>query len=147
AMWEVWMPLMLLGSLAMLSNSIEVDDEKANIYYVSAIGGWYLLSRFGFLVLGPLGLGMNPNAAVTTAWILTALVLLALGFAADRIQLRLASFAVLFSTVLKIVFVDLAKTDQAIKVVILMLLGLVMLGGGYWYIHHRPGAGPQAPAT
>lgn len=94
------------------------------------------LGRLGFMQLtGPLG--MTENVAWTTLLIVLSLAFMALGFLRDLSPLRYASFFGLAATVAKVLLIDLAETSSVVRVVILMILGLVLIGGGYVYIWQR----------
>ncbi len=116
------------------------ENDQAFGYYAISGAAWFYLSRLGILMLIGSPVGMNLNPAVTVAWTLTAVILLTIGFLIDVPHMRLAGIGVMAFTVGKIVFVDLADTNPAIKVLLLMLLGGAMIGIGYWYIRTRKGA-------
>ena len=56
------------------------------------------------------------------------------GFNFKERHLRYWALALFSITLLKVVAIDLANLDSFIRVGILMLLGIAMIGGGYWYI-------------
>ncbi len=60
-------------------------------------------------------------------------------------QLRYMSLAIFGFTLVKVLMVDLAALDQILRVFILLLLGMVMLGGGYWYIKCAKSLGAGGP--
>jgi hypothetical protein len=128
----------LLGAMLLLTalcgSTLFRRDPNA-VAWTGSLFAWFLMSRLGFLVLPSIGL--SQGAAITSAWTLTALFLFALGMVKEVQQLRFAAFTVLALTTCKVVVVDLVYVDQAIKVVILMFLGLVMLASGYWYIRRQ----------
>jgi len=86
--------------------------------------------------------GLQPNAAMTAVWIGYAVILIICGFAFRAQAIRFGSLAVFGATLLKVFMVDLANLDAAIRVGILMALGIGMVGAGYWYVRLR---GPAAP--
>jgi uncharacterized membrane protein len=83
------------------------------------------------------GTDLRVASTVTVAWIAYALVLLTLGFAMGVKQLRFWSIGVMFTTVCKILLIDLASTSVPFRVGVLVGLGLLMLLGGYFYIQGR----------
>jgi len=89
------------------------------------------------LVLTSPSVAMTQTAAVTLAWTVYAFLLMGIGFAKHRPVLRYLSLTLFATTVGKVMVVDLSELDQGIRVVVLMLLGLAMIGGGYWYIRVR----------
>lgn len=93
-------------------------------------------TRLGYMAL--IGsAGMTETVVWTTLLISLSLVLIAIGFLRDLVPLRFASFFALAATVAKVVLVDLAETSPVVRVLILMTLGLVLMGGGYLYIWRR----------
>jgi uncharacterized membrane protein len=77
---------------------------------------------------------MNKVSAISASWVAYALFLIVVGFRADRRYLRYCGLAVFGLTVAKVVLIDLSELDSMIRVGILLLLGLGMIGTGYWYI-------------
>ena len=89
-------------------------------------------------------IGMNNVAAYTVSWVIFAVFLITVGFKLDRRYLRYWAIAVFAVTVGKVFLVDLSALDSVIRVAMLTLLGLGMMGAGYWYIlwkRGRQGAG------
>jgi len=109
--------------------------------YLVGLASWSLLTRISFLALTTPAVGLSTNSAVTIGWIVSVIALLAVGFARDRVHLRFSGLAVVAATVLKVMAVDLASTNPALRVAILMALGLTMLAGGYLYIRLRRSGG------
>jgi hypothetical protein len=134
---DPWIVTGLLAGLVLTCLAIQRIREENAMYWLAALLSWPLVSHLGWILLGPKGLGMNDNASVTAAWIALALTLLTLGFAREKMHLRLSSLMVIGATIFKVALVDLANTDQVIKALILILLGALTLGGGYWYIHTK----------
>jgi uncharacterized membrane protein len=100
------------------------------------VGAVATLSRLGYLgLIGPLRMPLNET--ITILLISVSLLFMALGFARKLSALRYLSFAGLAATVAKVMLVDLAMTDPVVRVAILMVLGLVLVGGGYAYIWQR----------
>jgi len=114
-----------------------VGGKQHEIWHAIAILGWLVFSRWGDLTLTWGGVALHGASTMTVAWIVYALALLILGFRLSVKELRLWSFAVMFATVSKILLVDLASTNIPFRVAVLLGLGLLMLGGGYWYITDR----------
>jgi len=104
---------------------------------VSLILQWVLISR------AAAGAVHGPGEAIsdwttTGAWIGFATILMIWGAWRDLPLLRYCSMAVFASTLFKVFFVDLAeRIDPLARVAILIVLGLVMLAGGYWYIRNQ----------
>ncbi|HRJ26552.1 MAG TPA: DUF2339 domain-containing protein [Fimbriimonadaceae bacterium] len=107
------------------------------VVVVSLILQWVLISR------AAAGAVHGPGEAIsdwttTGAWIGFATILMIWGAWRDLPLLRYCSMAVFASTLFKVFFVDLAeRIDPLARVAILIVLGLVMLAGGYWYIRNQ----------
>ncbi len=82
-------------------------------------------------------IGLTEIAAMTVGWVVVAVVLIVAGFVYDRRHLRYGSLLVFAATVGKVFAVDLSSLDSMVRVAMLLLLGLGMVGGGYWYILWR----------
>ncbi len=95
---------------------------------------WVLFSRFAYLLFTSKGIGLKDGPAVTMAWIVYAIALLALGFQFRLRNMRYWSFGVFGATLVKVFLYDLSSLDPGVRVLILLLLGIGMVGGGYWYI-------------
>ncbi|MCW5940994.1 MAG: DUF2339 domain-containing protein [Fimbriimonadaceae bacterium] len=141
-----WTILVTLATVVTAFSAMHSHRPTAATVWVASTLVWAHLSALGQHWLGPVGLGMSLPASVSTSWTATALVLLATGLAREVAELRYAALLLLGVTAGKIVLLDLAMIDQAIKVVVMLFLGLVMLGGGYWYIR-RERSRPRAPST
>ncbi|HVT11624.1 MAG TPA: DUF2339 domain-containing protein [Fimbriimonadaceae bacterium] len=111
--------------------------REPQIWHVVALLGWLVFARWFSAVLVWQDSYSYATSGLTVAWILYALALLSLGFALRARELRYWSFAVMFATVSKILLFDLANTSTPFRVSVLLGLGLLMLGGGYWYIRGR----------
>ncbi|HTQ12148.1 MAG TPA: DUF2339 domain-containing protein, partial [Fimbriimonadaceae bacterium] len=128
----------ILAAFVMGAASLSVAKGRSfDIWHGVALLGWVVISRWVDLVLVLSGIALHGASTMTIAWILYALILLSLGFRLRIKELRLWSFAVMFATVTKILLVDLASTPTPFRVTVLLGLGFVMLGGGYWYIRDR----------
>lgn len=134
--WEILGNLGLLAAwLISIGCLVRAKASAVTTSVLGTGGAWVLCSRLGIVVLGMVG--MAPTAAITATWLGLAAVLIALGFVLDVVELRYASFLVMGATALKVVLLDLAQVDPAIRVLLLMGLGAVMLGGGYWTIRRE----------
>jgi len=128
----------LLVAFMLASAALNAAAGKHHeIWHAIAILGWLVFSRWVDLTLTWGGIALHGASTMTVAWIVYALALLTLGFRLGIKELRLWSFAVMFATISKILLVDLASTDVPFRVGVLLGLGLLMLGGGYWYISDR----------
>jgi uncharacterized membrane protein len=135
---DVLAVLLVLASIVSTCIAIvRSEGEKDVIYYFSAFFAWMFASRLGYLLLSDANVGIKGDASISIAWTIYALVLMTVGFRLHLRQLRYMSFAVLGATVVKVLLVDLSNLDPILRVLILLLLGMVMLGGGYWYIRAR----------
>lgn len=117
--------------------------KEPELWHLVALAGWVVFSRWVDVALTWNGIDLHGASSLTVAWIVYALALLCLGFAMKARELRYWSFGVMFVTISKILLIDLAYTSTPFRVGVLLGLGLLMLGGGYWYIkgRHTPVAG------
>lgn len=132
----------LLGSLVvlvLLGEAAAKTKEAEVLTGASVIAAWPVWTRLMVVTLGLPFFSIKAVGAVTAAWIVYALALIALGFTLDRRVLRLGGLAVFGVTVGKVLLVDLADVDPAVRVVLLLALGMAMIGGAYWYIRSRRG--------
>lgn len=132
-----WAIVLSLATVVTVFAALDAHRRIAAAVWLASLLVWVHLSALGQHWLGPVGIGMSLTASVSTSWTATALVLLATGLAKEVAELRYAALLLLGVTAMKIVLLDLARIDQAIKVVVMLFLGLVMLGGGYWYIRRE----------
>ena len=109
---------------------------------VSAFTAWAVGSHFVATLLQDPPFEMKLVAAVTVSFVVVAFSYLVAGFIAGRRHLRYWGLGVVGVTVVKVFLVDLSELDSLIRVGVLMLLGLVMVGGGYGYIRWRKTATP-----
>lgn len=118
----------------------KITKERTILQSVSILAIWILLSVLCLDLLTKSPINLKDNAAVTAAWTLYAVTLLALGFRYLARNLRLWSFVVFFATVAKVFLIDLSDLDPGVRVLILIGLGIGMIAGGYWYIRqqHNP---------
>ncbi|MFZ4508307.1 MAG: DUF2339 domain-containing protein [Fimbriimonas sp.] len=131
----------LVASLAMTVTlgrvTARVTNEFAGVASVCVIAGWILLSRLGWIVIPSLPLGIEGQATLTTTWIAYAIGLITVGFRFNLRHLRYWSLAIFGTTVIKVFAIDVAGLDPAIRVLMLLTLGIAMLGGGFAYIRRK----------
>lgn len=128
---------LLASFIAATAGSRRLALRDPEIWHAVALIGWVLFSSWLFTALTWGGIDLHGASSLTIAWIVYALALISTGFALKVRELRYWSFAVMFATVSKILLVDLANTSTPFRVGVLLGLGLLMLGGGYWYIRGR----------
>jgi uncharacterized membrane protein len=124
--------LVTLGVLYWITPRKESDEAGVTIF--SSFFGLVLSSLLLSGLLVKPNVGMNQVSAISASWVAYALFLIVVGFRADRRYLRYCGLAVFGLTVAKVVLIDLSELDSMIRVGILLLLGLGMIGTGYWYI-------------
>ncbi|MEI7575872.1 MAG: DUF2339 domain-containing protein [Armatimonadota bacterium] len=124
--------LLSLGILFWITPRKEADEGGITSFasFFGLVLSSLLLTEF---LVRP-GIGMNRVSAISASWVVYALFLLVVGFRAERRYLRYSGLAVFGLTVGKVVLIDLSELDSMIRVGILLLLGLGMIGTGYWYI-------------
>ncbi len=111
--------------------------ERAMLTGATVLALWAILSRFVYVAVG-MALDLRSGSyALTFAWIAFAAALIATGFGRRTQLLRYWGFAVFGTTVGKVFLVDLAALDPAIRVAVLLVLGVTMIACGYWYIQNR----------
>jgi uncharacterized membrane protein len=108
----------------------------------AAVAGWFVVARAFYLLLGESG--MESQGALTASWTLYAALILTLGFVLKEKPLRMTSFALFGVTIAKVFLIDLAELDDLIKVIVLVLLGFVLIAGGYIYVRLRQAADAKA---
>ncbi len=141
--------LALMLAVASLSGyAIERSSRSDGGLVLAAFVGWGLVSRMVHLATTQPSVGMSDNAALTLGWTVYALALIAAGFLFDRKELRISSLVIFGGTVGKVLLVDLAAVDQAVRVGLLLLLGGGLIAGGYAYIRRSKSVGgPPAGAA
>jgi hypothetical protein len=148
---ELWLLTFMLASIlaATLAGSRRAEDP-ASVVAVAVLACWALFTRLVVVGLADPTFGMRVSAAVTLAWSAYALILMSWGFARRFRLLRYWSLAVFGCTLVKVVLVDMAALDAALRVGVLMVLGVAMLGVGYWYVRNKgllnADGGPKASA-
>ncbi len=119
--------LMLLPKFDMLK---KIDEEKLRkIIYV---GFMALLLMFITLTVTALTESMSLNIqfmSVSLAWAIYALIGIIVGTGRDSKQLRVFGLILLFATLAKLVFVDLAYVSIFIRAILFMGLGLIGVVG------------------
>lgn len=111
-----------------------VVRRQPELWNAIALLGWVIFSRWIDVGLNWSGTDLHGASTMTVAWIAYALGLLTIGFWLRAQELRYWSFGVMLTTTAKILLVDLASASVPFRVGVLLCLGLLMLGGGYWYI-------------
>ncbi|MEI8282328.1 MAG: DUF2339 domain-containing protein, partial [Armatimonadota bacterium] len=134
-------PLVSLGVLYAITPRKESDE--ISVTAICVIPGWYLSTVFLRQELMRPWIGLNQVASYTAAWVIFAVLLITAGFKADRRFLRYWALALFAVTVGKVFMVDLSELDQVIRFAMFALLGLGMMGGGYWYILWRRAHAPK----
>ena len=79
----------------------------------------------------------SANAVVSLVWTAFAAVLISLGFGYRAQYVRYWALGVFGITLAKVFLIDLANVEAAIRVAILLFLGLCMVGGGYGYVRWK----------
>ena len=134
------LPSVLLGAAA-----IRYSGTRP-VWFVRVLGGlagvsWlaWTTAQIRVFAQGPqINLGAVPwdNAelyAVSAAWLLTAMGLLAVGWKTGRRDLRLGAVSLLTLTTLKVFLLDMAELDGALRPLSFIGLGVVLLGIGRLY--------------
>ena len=103
--------------------------DRAEGRIASGVVVWGLATRLAII-----GLGLPTNASITVAWIAVCAALLAIGFIRRLPELRQLGLGVAALTAAKVVLIDLSGLDAALKAVLLLSLGVVLLAGGYAYV-------------
>ncbi len=128
--------ILLLASAAGLAAALAARRTQLGakpLTLTAAIIGIVLFSRLGVVALSP------ETWTLTVVWTAYASALLTVGFAIKEKELRYLGLALFGAAVVKVLTIDIAEVSEGIRVVVLMLLGLAMLGAGYWYIRSRHG--------
>jgi uncharacterized membrane protein len=127
----------VLVALAVAYNqTIDNDPSNSGPIFLYVPTMWFAGSQVAETFLNYY-VGLKANASVTVAWVLVALGFILAGFRKDYRPLRYASMWVFGFTLIKVFLADLVMLDPMIRVMILMVLGLCMMGGGYYYILWR----------
>lgn len=128
----------LLASLAVALGSATLALRRAGWDWIGlAVGGtWILLVRAAVAISPDQGNGLASHSNLTVATLAYALLLLALGFRLESAALRMWSFAVMMGSVVQILFLD-AGTAVGFRIASLVAVGVLMLVGGYRYVHDQ----------
>jgi hypothetical protein len=129
------------GSVAMT----QFAGRHRHLWHVVALLGWVVFTQWVNVALIWNGAHLHGFSGVTVAWIVYALAILTLGFWLKLKEFRYWGLGVMFTTVSKILLVDLQNTSVPFRVGVLLGLGLLMLGSGYLYIRGR--GAPRVPAN
>lgn len=121
----------MVATFARRSNQPEIA------WTIGALAGWPVATVWFQALLSTTGISGGVIANASFGWTLYAAGLLASGFLWRAPALRYFSFAVMGATACKIVIVDLAAVEPAVRVGVLLALGLAMLTAGYVYVRGR----------
>ncbi len=130
ALFTVDLVLIAVFSWVMRANGV----KPHHAYCISSAIGWLPFFFLGVSILGDLTGAMSHNGATTVTWTIYAAVILAIGFALKESGPRFLALGLFGMTLTKVLLVDLAALDPVIRIAALLLLGLVMIGGGYAYV-------------
>lgn len=124
-----------LALVAAFAWVLRANGATPNVAYtISTAVGWVPFSFLGLSVLADLSGTMSHNGAITVTWTIYAAAILTIGFALKSSGPRLLALGLFAMTLAKVLLVDLAALDPVIRIAALLLLGLVMIGGGYAYV-------------
>lgn len=113
--------------LAWIAVAVLLDRQEGRL--AAGLVIWGLATRLAIV-----GLDLPPNASITIAWLAVCAALLTVGFSRKLPEMRQLGLAVAALTATKVVLVDLSGLDAALKAVVLLGLGVVLLAGGYAYV-------------
>ena len=128
---------MLAATLGVALSCCRAGKNTIGVICVASGACWALFSRLVIVILTAPAVGMHVDAAATLSWSIYAIALMAWGFLGREKLLRYWSLAVFGTTLGKVVVVDMAALDPALRVGVLMVLGVAMLGVGYWYVRSK----------
>jgi uncharacterized membrane protein len=83
------------------------------------------------------------DCGITVMMILNAIVLLILGIRIDYRQIRSAGLALITFSMLKLYFHDLQELENIYRVVALILMGILLIGGSTLYLRIRKSPEPS----
>lgn len=146
---ELEIPILVatIGILLMASRAIHATGgsrEAAGV--VGAITIMPAFARLVFIGMTGESIGMSGNAAMTFGGTLYAALVLIAGFAMDLRGTRITALTCFGLTLTKVLLVDLVALDPGIRVALIILLGMAMIAGGYWYVR-RTGPTGKPPAV
>ena len=125
----------VLGGLAFVTWQTRWNRIKT--VGLSIVTAWIILSRLCLDLAHLPGMRMQEQAALTLGWTLLAIGLMTVGFRFKVPVLRYWGIGVFALTLGKVFAFDLANLDPGIRVCLLLLLGIGMIGAGYWYIRMK----------
>jgi len=136
---DLWISSGLLITLVLAGRWTAPYARNKDVYEVFlGIAGWAAFSRWSWIAISLyFSSTIGPSPALSMGWIIYGLALLMLGFAYRRIRLRYVAFVVMAATIAKVLIVDLATTDQLLRVGITLGLAITLLAASYWYVRLR----------
>ena len=135
----------LLPAIALAAIAVAGRDTRSKIY-IRICGGISLLS-FMLYITAQIRFSFSGRAisifdnwpgdlelyAISAAWLLLGIALLALGIKMKRQDIRLASALVIILTVLKAFLIDMASLEGALRALSFVVLGIVLIVIGRVY--------------
>ena len=103
----------------------------------STLLAWLVVSQMSEFITHLPHVGLQSQAAMSLAWTVLALGLMTSGFRFRVSILRYWGLGVFGTTLVKVFAFDLSNLDPGVRVAILLVLGLGMIGAGYWYIRTK----------
>jgi uncharacterized membrane protein len=88
-------------------------------------------------LMGQFGIGDATKLGLSILWGIYALVLIVLGIARDKKHLRIAAFVLLFVTLAKLFFYDIADLDTIPKTILFVTLGITLLVVSFLYTKYK----------
>lgn len=114
------------------------SEQPEIAWTLGALAGWPVATVWFQALLSATETSGGVIANASFGWTLYAAGLLASGFIWRAPALRYFSFAVMGATAGKILVLDLVAVEPAVRVGVLLALGLAMLIAGYVYVRGRP---------
>jgi|GEM_PF-7094022 len=124
----------LVVLVAVTLAGIQERSERPAILNVAAFAGWWVVTHLVWVLLTNSNLEVTGQGSSTIGMTVYALLLIGLGFAFRERILRYWSLGIFAAAATKVVLVDLAGLDAALRVLVLMGLGVAMIVGAYAYI-------------
>ena len=128
-------PLLLVRMTATLTK------ERVMLTAVPIVLNWMSFTRL-CLHVAHIG-NESANAVVSLVWTAFAAILISLGFGYRAQYVRYWALGVFGITLAKVFLIDLANVEAAIRVAILLFLGLCMVGAGYGYVRWKKSWKPE----
>jgi hypothetical protein len=141
----ILLPLLMALAVYLGAVSLKLGSDRESTLAFGTIAVWGFFTRLSYVLLTRPQIGLTDMASITVAWIVFAIALIGLGFGFKVPTLRFMSLGLFMLTLAKVLLFDLEALDPAIRIGVLMALGLAMLAGGYWYIKSRH-AGDTKPS-